>query len=183
MSVNAFKDTNQTYLPIRRDAALSVPSTKTPFITLGDEILVKGVWYKATTYSMAAGFGWEKLTSQSPSSTGSGIVWQSVTASQAMESGNGYILQNTSTPITLSLPTTSALGDVMWIVADLGCDGFTISQSASQQMVMSPTNATVSGVTGKYTVPSPAQSLVLQLICSVANSRWVVTSNYNGYVT
>jgi len=183
MTVNAFKNANQEFLPIRRYESTSALSTSTPFITLGDEVLVSGVWYKATTYSKANGYGWQKLTGQNSGGTSSGITWEQITTSQIMAPNFGYILQNDFAPITLSLPTTCGLGDVMLVIGDLGCAGLNIAQSAGQQMVLSPTVETTLGTAGGYSVPSPAQSLTLTFVCTVPNTRWVVTSNYGGYVT
>jgi hypothetical protein len=183
MTVNAFKNVNQEYLPIRRDEKSNTPTASTPFITLGDEVLVNGVWWKATSYSLANGFGWQAMTGQSSGGTASGLTWVQITASQIMTEQFGYILQNDTAPISLTLPSSSAVGNIIIISGDLGCQGFTISQSAGQQMVLSPTIASTIGTAGLYTVPAPAQGLMLTLVCSVADTRWIVMSNYAGYVS
>lgn len=178
MSVNAFKDASQQYLTIRRDERKSAPTASTPFQTLGDEILANGIWYKAGSYSPSSGYTWDQLTQQSTGGGGTGLTWSAISASQNLLTNHGYILQNTSASIALALPSSSAVGDTMMVVADLGCVGFSITQANGQQMVMSPTFATTPTAAGGISVNSPAQAIVVQFICTVANTRWVVITDF-----
>lgn len=103
------------------------------------------------------------------SSSGSaGFSWNVVTGtSQSMTTNNGYIV-NSATLCTLSLPSTSSVGDRVTILGE-GAGGWTISQASGQQIHIGST-ASTSGTGGS--VSSSNQWDTLNMICIVANTIW-----------
>jgi hypothetical protein len=88
---------------------------------------------------------------------------------QAMATETIYIA-NFGTLVTLSLPLTSAVGDLISVIGK-GAGGWKISQAAGQQIFISP-NSTTLGVTGSLS--SSFQYDSLNLICISANTIWSV---------
>lgn len=96
--------------------------------------------------------------------------WVTVSAtSQAMESNNGYI-PNNGALVTLSLPSTSVVGDEIK-VAGQGAGGWIISQAAGQQIHIGSVASTL-GAGGS--VASTNQYDSLYLVCIVANTIWTL---------
>jgi hypothetical protein len=91
--------------------------------------------------------------------------------SSALVKGNTYIANNAGL-VTLTLPTTAALGDTIQIIGK-GAGLYVIAQNASQQIFNIATSTTV-GVTGTLTAISVSSSLTLR--CTTANTGWTVTS-------
>lgn len=97
--------------------------------------------------------------------------WNTITAaSQTMSSNNGY-LTNSAGLVTLTLPTSSAVGDEI-AVSGQGAGGWTIAQGAGQQIQVGPTASTL-GVAG--TVSSSNQYDSIRLVCMVASTLWTTT--------
>lgn len=88
-------------------------------------------------------------------------------ASQAMSTNNGYAANNASL-VTFTLPTTAAVGDVLYVVG-INAGGWRITQAAGQSVQVGASTSTV-GVTG--TVTSQAGTDGLSLVCVVANTKW-----------
>jgi len=106
-----------------------------------------------------------------------GLKWNSVSStSQAMTSGNGYLVLNSSLT-TLSLPATSAVGDVI-AVQGAGAGRWTISQ-ASSQLIRTNAGDTTTGTSGSMN--STQNFDVVYLICIAANTTWVYTSGFGNY--
>lgn len=104
----------------------------------------------------------------SPSGS-SEFTWFAITAaSQAMTTNNGYIA-NRGTLVTLALPTTSAVGDLISVVGQ-GAGGWLISQAAGQQIQIGSANTTL-GAGGS--VASTNQWDSVNLVCVTANTVWV----------
>jgi hypothetical protein len=98
------------------------------------------------------------------------LTWTEVTGtSQTMVSQNGYIANNASL-VTLTLPTTALLGDVI-IVIGKGAGGWTIAQNASQSIVSGDVSTTV-GTGGSYAGVLRYNSVVLR--CTTANTTWTL---------
>lgn len=103
----------------------------------------------------------------SPSST-AGFSWYPITAaSQLMTSNNGYIA-NRGTLVTLTLPTTSAVGDLITVVGQ-GAGGWLIAQAAGQQIHIGSSASTL-GAGGS--VASTNQFDSVDLVCIVASTIW-----------
>jgi hypothetical protein len=108
-----------------------------------------------------------------------GFSWNVVTSSsQLMLTNNGYIA-NKSTLVTLTLPTTSAVGDELDIVG-MGSGGWTIAQNSGQSIVFG-TSTTTTGTGGSLSSTHTADSLYM--ICTVANTTWTVGSGPIGNLT
>ena len=86
-----------------------------------------------------------------------------------MVSGEGYICSGGAS-LNLTLPATSSVGDVIYVVLD-GSSSFFIKQGASQQIRFGNTTTTA-GAVGELV--SSAQGDSIQLLCTVANTNWIV---------
>lgn len=104
---------------------------------------------------------------------GGGMTWNNVTATtQAMAVNNGYIANHATLLVTLTLPATAAIGDVIEIQGS-GIGGWSIAQNAGQQILIGSLISTV-GVTGS--VSSYIRTNAIRLICTVANTTFVADS-------
>jgi hypothetical protein len=109
------------------------------------------------------------------SGTPGSITWNVITASSAtMVTQNGYIIQYTGGTCALTMPTTAAVGDFIYVVGDFNSGGtalWTITCNSGQTIFFG-TSGTTTPPTGKMTGPS--QTGVV-LVCTVANTIWHVT--------
>jgi len=97
-----------------------------------------------------------------------GFTWFEVTgASQQMEPGSGYIA-NSGALVTLALPTTSRVGDMLFVVGK-GTGLWSISQAAGQQIRVGDTGTTV-GVAGSVTALT--QYDAISMVCITADTIW-----------
>lgn len=96
------------------------------------------------------------------------VQWNQVTTNTSMVADNGYITNSSST-ITLTLPTTAAVGSILQIVGK-GSGGWLIAQNASQQIQIGSA-ATTSGTSGS--VASQNQWDSVDLVCVTASALWV----------
>lgn len=104
---------------------------------------------------------------------GGGTTWTEVTGTSAnMAVDNGYIANNAGL-VTLTLPTTVALGSVIKVVGK-GAGGWKIAQSSGQQINFGLLSST-SGATGF--ISSTAQYDCVELVCITANNIFVVRSS------
>jgi hypothetical protein len=105
--------------------------------------------------------------------TGGGLAWTDVTGTtQAMAVNNGYFADNAGL-VTLTLPSTAALGSVMAVVGK-GAGGWKLAQNASQTVHFGIVNTTT-GTGGS--LASTNQYDVVYIVCSTANTDFVVTSS------
>ena len=102
-----------------------------------------------------------------------GLIKEVITASQALEVNHGYYV--TSGTVSLSLPTTSSVGDTIAVslATVTGGNSWTITQGAGQQIYVAQFPSTL-GVTGNATSGSASCSVTLE--CIVANTIWMATS-------
>ena len=105
-------------------------------------------------------------------SAGAPVLWTNISASQALVNNNGYICVAPGGALSLSLPATSAVGDIIEVVLD-GATSWTITQGAGQQIRYGNVQSTL-GAGGS--VASTAQGDALKLVCVTADLRWVATS-------
>ena len=103
----------------------------------------------------------------------SSVTWQVITGNVMMVSNNGYIANNAGTS-TLTLPTTSAVGDILEVTGINNATGWTIAQNASQQIFFGNTSTTA-GVGGSLSSTATRDSL--RMVCVVANLTWNVLSS------
>jgi hypothetical protein len=105
------------------------------------------------------------------SATGStSFTWNNNATTQTMSVNNGYIVTAAALQ-TLTLPATSAVGDVIEVIRPSGAGGWRIAQTAGQQ-VRTGTNATTVGTGGSLT--STGIGDCIHLVCTTANTIWIV---------
>lgn len=101
---------------------------------------------------------------------GTELIWQAQGSDITMSVNNGYIPSGTSGMLTLTLPTTAAVGDRV-SVAGYDADGWRVAQN-SGQIIHFGNQDTNTGTTGyvQYTLRYDC----VELICVVADTEWVV---------
>jgi len=105
--------------------------------------------------------------------SGTGITWNVITASSAsMAVNNGYITNNAGV-VTLTLPTTAAIGSTIQ-VTDLGAGGWSIAQNAGQQINFGLLSTTA-GTGGSLSSINQFDSV--EMVCVVADTTFNVLSS------
>jgi hypothetical protein len=105
--------------------------------------------------------------------SGGGVEWTEVTGTSVSAAvNNGYILNNAGL-VTLTIPTTAAVGDVLRVVGK-GAGGFTIAQNTSESINYGD-NTTTTGTGGSLS--STHRYDAVDLVCVTANTVWNVTSS------
>lgn len=105
--------------------------------------------------------------------TGTGITWNSVTGTtQTASVNNAYIVDNASL-VTVTLPDTAAVGDIVRIVGK-GAGGWRLAQNASESVNFG-NQSTTSGVGGRLDSTHRYDSI--ELVCITANTTWNVISS------
>jgi hypothetical protein len=110
----------------------------------------------------------DSSTGQLGVSSGDVVTWNVVSTNQTGTANNGYIFVSAGGALTISLPTTSAVGDEFIVALD-GATSWRITQAAGQQIRVSSSTTTL-GATG--TLTSTAQGDSVTLVCRVANTLW-----------
>lgn len=112
------------------------------------------------------------------STAGAGTGWTDVTGtSQAMTSNNGYVADNVGL-VTLTLPTTSALGDTIYIMGK-GSGGWSVTYTTNQLIHIGSSPSTVT--TGN--IASTNQYDSIKLVCITANLIWASAGGPEGNIT
>ncbi len=109
----------------------------------------------------------------------SSFTWSVITADQNADVNNGYIC-NKAGLLTLTLPTTSAIGDIIEVTGMNTALGWKIAQNANQIIHFGNVNTTT-GVGG-----SLASTLTydgVRIVCNVANLEWIVIPGTQGNIT
>ena len=106
------------------------------------------------------------------SSTASGDNWSAIAASQTMAPNNSYLCVAPGGALTLSLPLISAQFTRITVALE-GAASFVIAQGPGQQIRLGNLQSTV-GPAGS--LASTAQGDVVTLVCTVANTNWMVES-------
>ena len=110
---------------------------------------------------------------------GGGYTWTEVTGTtQTMAANSGYITNNPAL-VTLTLPTTAALGTTLSI-AGKGAGGWKIAQNAGQEIFFG-SSATTIGATGY--LASTQQFDSIELLCITADTQWTVITGPLGAIT
>jgi hypothetical protein len=100
-------------------------------------------------------------------------------ATQAMTSNHSYIA-NDSAQTTFTLPTSSAVGDIIQIIgSSLNTGGWTVTYTTNQ-IIWGPSGH--STLTSGAATSASAAAQVMTIVCTVANTIWVITSN-SGTIT
>lgn len=107
-------------------------------------------------------------------SVGAGMTWTVVTGTtQAAAVNNGYVANNAGL-VTITLPSTSAVGDVVGIQGMNNATGWKVAQNGGNQIFFGAASTT-SGA-GGYLASTATYDAVL-LMCITANANWVVRSS------
>jgi hypothetical protein len=106
------------------------------------------------------------------SSSSSSFIWQEVTSNATSQVNYGYIV-NSSSLVTLTLPTTAVVGSTIKVVG-VGTGGWKVSQNSGQQINMGATFST-SGTSGY--VSSTHYTNTIELVCVAENTKWAIISN------
>ena len=93
-----------------------------------------------------------------------------ITINTAGTSNKGFIT-NVAGTTTISLPTTSSVGDIFYCATMQG--DFQITQVAGQQVLLAGGVSTTSGAGGTMTSNAVGDSA--SLVCIVANTTWLAT--------
>lgn len=107
------------------------------------------------------------------------FTWSVITADQNADVNNGYIC-NKAGLLTLTLPATSAIGDLIEVTGMNTNVGWRIAQNANQQIHFGNQNST-SGVTGY--IESTLKYDGVRIVCNVANLEWIVLPGTQGNIT
>jgi hypothetical protein len=99
-------------------------------------------------------------------SGGTGLTWSSISANQTLATNSGFLIA--SGALSLALPTTSSVGDVIVVLLDTGTS-WTITQAAGQRIRLG-SSQTTTGVSGTLTSTFVGDSI--QMVCTQANTRW-----------
>ena len=163
---------NNVHYPGGTDVALADGGTGASLADPGaDRILFWDDSLGATTW-LTAGSGLS-ITSTTITATGTGIDWSEVTdTSESAAVNSGYILNNAGL-VTLTIPTTAAVGDVVRVVGK-GAGGWKVGQNASEIIHFGGTDTTT-GTGGS--LASTLQYDCVELVCTVANTEWTVMSS------
>ena len=106
-------------------------------------------------------------------SSSSSMTWSSISTNQTLSVNNGYFCVSPGGALSLALPGSSSVGDVIEVTLD-GATSFTITQSAGQQIRLSSSSTTAGG---GGSLASTAQGDSLRMICQTANLKWNVVSS------
>lgn len=138
------------------------------------------VWMKSLTFIGGTGITINQSGATITISTsGSGLSWTEVTGtSQAMAVDSGYIANNVGL-VTLTLPASSSVGDVIYIVGK-GSGGWAVAQGAGQTINIGSSPTTV-GVSGSLASTNQFDSV--QLVCTEADTTWTTLGGGQGALT
>lgn len=110
--------------------------------------------------------------------SGSPLTWTEITGTtQAMTTNNGYIANNASL-VTLTLPSTFAIGDVIEILGK-GAGLWSIAQNASQTIHFG-TSTSTAGTGGAVTATNQYDCLSLR--CITANTDLEVLGSQGTFI-
>lgn len=105
-------------------------------------------------------------------SNGRTVKWNIISANQTLATNNGYICVSPGGALSLALPATSNLGDLIEVTLD-GATSWTITQAAGQQIRVG-NQQTTAGVGGS--LASTRQGDTIRMVCQTANLKWNVLS-------
>lgn len=111
---------------------------------------------------------------------GGGLTWTVVTGvSQSASVNNGYIANNAGQCV-ITLPATSAVGDVVGVMGINNATGWKLAQNAGNTIFFG-TATTTPGATGY--LESTATRDGVYLVCTSANANWQVMPGPVGNIT
>jgi len=104
---------------------------------------------------------------------GGGITWSEVTGTTQAASVNAGYIANNAGLVTITIPTTAAVGDVVRVTGK-GAGGWKIAQNASEIIHFLGTDTTT-GTGGSLASTGTYDGV--EIVCVVANTEWVVISS------
>lgn len=108
------------------------------------------------------------------SGTGGGLTWSVVTGtSQTASVNNGYIANNAGL-VTVTLPATSAVGDIVAVTGINNATGWKIGQNSGNQIFFGITSTTAG--TGGSLASTQTRDTVT-LVCTSTSANWQVISS------
>ena len=114
----------------------------------------------------------KQITIASSASGGGGITWSVITADQSLTVNTGVLANKSSGTLTLTLPTTAAVGTSIRVSGMQNT--WRVAQNASQKINFGSISTTTG--TGGYLESTNARDSV-ELVCCVANTEWNVVSS------
>jgi hypothetical protein len=148
----------------------------TSILQVAGQLLIGTTASDPSAASLTAGTG-VSITSASGAITinavGSGLTWSTVTgATQAMAVNSGYVANRAGT-VAFTLPTSSAVGDVVAVTGINTATGWSIAYTTNQQIFFGTSSATVT--TGSLASVNIRDTVFL--VCVTANLTWNVFSS------
>lgn len=151
---------------VTTDGQLLIGSTATPNIRVGTLTAGAGI-------SITNGSGSITITN-----TGSAFPWSIKTTDTSMAVNNGYITNTAGSALNMTLPASSAIGDVIEIMNKSAVAGFVIKQNSGQSIHFGGSTTTV-GTGGSLASISQYDTILLK--CLVANTEWSVTTGSSNF--
>jgi hypothetical protein len=108
-----------------------------------------------------------------PGGGSGGITWNEVTGTTQAASVNAGYIANNAGLVTITIPTTAAVGDVVRVTGK-GAGGWKIAQNASEIIHFLGTETTT-GTGGSLASTGTYDGV--EIVCVVANTEWVVISS------
>jgi hypothetical protein len=143
---------NILYVCTTSGAASSAVWKKSIMLTAGSGIAITQAGNTITVSSIDGGLAWNNV----------------VTAAVTMVSNNAYVANDASSLVTLTLPVTSAFGDVIYVLGQ-SSGGWSIAQNAGQKIIIG-TGVSTAGASGSVSSTHANDSIMLG--CVVANTTW-----------
>lgn len=172
-----------TTLTAQQTIVLTLPNRATDTIVGYGDYTAKGVILVGTAAgtftALAVGADGTSLQADSTQASGvkwvaaSNVAWTEVTGtSQAAAVNSGYVTNNVAL-VTVTLPSTAALGSIVEI-SGKGAGGWKVGQNSGQTIHFGNVNSTT-GTGGS--LASTLQYDTVRLLCTTANTDWVVLSS------
>ena len=108
-----------------------------------------------------------------PGGGSGGITWNEVTGTTQAASVNAGYIANNAGLVTITIPTTAAVGDVVRVTGK-GAGGWLIAQNASE-IIHFLGSDTTTGTGGSLASTGTYDGV--EIVCVVANTEWVVISS------
>lgn len=107
--------------------------------------------------------------------SGGGLTWAVTTVDASIVAGNGYIA-NKGTVLTMTLPASSAIGDMFTITGINTALGWKIGQNANQQIFFGTSSTTV-GVGGSLASAATRDTVTAVCVVAGASAAWNIVSS------
>jgi len=165
--VNAGESAVEFYTPTDANDAVKVSSNDTTAGFLNGKLL------GGTNVTLVEGTDGGNETLTIDASVDRGITWNEVTGTTQAASVNAGYIANNAALVTITIPTTAAVGDVVRVTGK-GAGGWKIAQNASEIIHFLGTDTTT-GTGGSLASTGTYDGV--EIVCVVANTEWVVASS------